>query len=305
MPFQKTIRNIVQFKGIGLHTGKQTEVIVKPAPENYGIVFVRTDGSRKIYIPALSQYVVDTTMSTVLGKSGVTIATVEHLMAALWGLDIDNVEIEVNGPEIPIMDGSAFPFVKKIKKTGIIELGQMQRVLVITRPVSIMDGDRYCSLGKSRFLKLSCSIHFSHPLIQNQKLEMKFNSQDFIEKVSKARTFGFLKDVEMLRTKGLIAGGALENAIVLDDEAILNPEGLRFKDEFVRHKMLDSVGDMALLGVRLVGHWMSHKAGHEIHYKLIRKILTEPCGYLVGYTPQESLKQAEIFKSFAHQPASI
>src|SRR3989338_10450822 len=204
MNFQKTIRKAITFKGIGLHSGATTEVILKPAPGDSGITFVRTDVPRKVLIPALNQYVVDTMLSTTLGKNGVTIQTIEHLMAALWGLDIDNVEIEVCGPEIPILDGSSDPFVEKIKKAGIQELDQLKKIFVITRPVAIVEGDRYCYLLSSRTPKMTCSIEFPHAFVQKQKLEMKLDPKSFVQEISRARTFGFLKDVELLRQKGLI-----------------------------------------------------------------------------------------------------
>lgn len=304
MEFQKTIKGIVQFKGIGLHIGKETEIILKPASSNFGIVFVRKESFKKTYIPALSQNVVDTTLSTVLGKNGVTVATVEHLMAALWAVGIDNIEIEVNGPEIPILDGSSYPFVKKIKKVGICELRELRKIFIITRPVLMEEGDKYCAIEPSLSSELTCSIDFTHPLIQKQKLHLSLNPRNFVEKISKARTFGFLKDIEILRQRGLIAGGSLENAVVLDEKTVLNKDGLRFKDEFVRHKMLDSIGDMALFGVRIVGHWKTHKAGHELHYKLLRKMLTQECGYLIGYSLQESLERSSILEPIA-QSASL
>ena len=303
MDFQKTIRKAIQFKGIGLHAGKSSEVTLKPALADTGIVFIRTDISKKISIPALNHFVVDTTLSTTLGKNGVTIATVEHLMSALWGLGIDNAEIEVNGPEIPILDGSSFEFVRKIQKTGVIELDRLKKMLVITEPVSISDGDRSCSLLRSRSSKISCMIEFNHPLIQKQKFLMKLTPKNFIEYIAEARTFGFLKDVERLRAQGLIAGGSLENAVVLDEKRVLNKEGLRYKDEFVRHKVLDAIGDLALMGVWVTGHWVSHKAGHDLHYKLIQKVLTQKAGYLVGIPEETAYQRLSEFHSL-FQPAS-
>ena len=306
MNLQKTIRKEIIFKGVGLHSGAMCEVILKPAPSDAGITFTRTEGAHKTAIPALSRYVIDTTLSTTLGKNGVTIQTVEHLMAALWGLDIDTVEIEVRGPEIPILDGSSEPFVKKIKKAGIQELDQLKKVFVITRPVAIVEGDRYCYLLSSRTPKMTCSIEFPHALVQKQKLEMKLDPKSFVQEISQARTFGFLKDVELLKQKGLIRGGSLECAIVLDEKKILNPEGVRFKDEFVRHKILDSIGDMALFGMRILGHFVSHKAGHELHAKLIRKVLMQECGYILGESALERDAQDRVpFQESLFQPASV
>ncbi|MBI3018355.1 MAG: UDP-3-O-acyl-N-acetylglucosamine deacetylase [Deltaproteobacteria bacterium] len=306
MNFQKTIRKAVTFKGIGLHSGATTEVVLKPAPADSGITFVRTDVAQKVLIPALNQYVIDTTFSTTIGKNSVAIQTIEHLMAALWGLDIDNAEIEVCGPEIPILDGSSEPFVKKIKKAGIQELDQLKKVFVITKPIAIVEGDRYCYLLSSRTPKITCSIEFAHPYIQKQKLESKLDPKSFMQEIARARTFGFVKDIELLRQKGLIRGGSLDCAVVLDEKNIVNKEGLRFKDEFVRHKILDSIGDMALFGMKILGHFVTHKAGHELHAKLIRKVLTQECGYIIGEKAFEKAQQDRMpIQASLFQPASI
>lgn len=306
MNFQKTLKKAVKFQGIGLHSGVMAEVIVKPAPADSGIIFVRMDCAQKVLIPALSHAVIDTTLSTTLGKKGVTIQTIEHLMAALWGLDIDNAEIEVCGPEIPILDGSSEPFVEKIKKAGIQELDQLKKIFVITKPVSIIEGDRYCYLLSSKTPKITCSIEFSHPLIQKQKFETKLDPKHFVQEISRARTFGFVKDVELLKQKGLIRGGSLDCAVVLDEKTVLNKEGLRFKDEFVRHKVLDAIGDMALFGMKILGHWVTHKAGHELHTKLIRKALMQECGYVVGEKAFEKASQNRMpLQASLFQPASV
>ncbi len=306
MNFQKTIRKAVTVKGIGLHSGAIVEITVKPAPADHGIVFVRTDGANKTEIPALNCYVVDTTLSTTIGKNGVTIQTIEHLMAALWGLDIDNAEIEVCGPEIPILDGSSNPFVKKIKKAGIQELDVLKKAFVITKPVAVVEGDRYCYLLSSRTPKITCSIEFEHPCIQKQKLEINLDPKSFTQEIARARTFGFVKDLELLKQKGLIRGGSLDCAIVLDEKKILNKEGLRFQDEFVRHKILDSIGDMALFGMKVLGHFITHKAGHELHAKLIRKVLMQDCGYILGEQALEKALQDRMsLQASLFQPASV
>ena len=306
MNFQKTIRKAISFKGVGLHSGATVEVVLKPAPADSGITFVRTDGAQKVSIPALNQYVVDTTLSTTIGKKGVTIQTIEHLMAALWGLDIDNVEVEVCGPEIPILDGSSEPFVEKIKKARIQELDQLKKVFVITKPVAVVEGDRYCYLLSSRTPKVTCSIEFTHPYIQKQKFEMKLDPKNFTQEIARARTFGFVKDIELLKQKGLIRGGSLACAIVLDEKNVLNKEGLRFKDEFVRHKILDSIGDMALFGMKILGHFVTHKAGHELHTKLVRKVLRGDYGYMIGEKAFEKEQQDRIsLQTSLFQPASV
>jgi len=280
---QQTIKNETRFRGVGLHSGQKVEAVLKPAPVDSGIVFVRTDVSPPVPIPALNSNVVDTRFSTTLGKGSVVVATVEHLMSVIWGLGIDNLIAEVNGPEIPILDGSGLIFAKKIRKAGIKKQIRPRRYFVITKPVSVTaEDERYGYLLPSRSQKFTCSIQFHHPLIQRQSIEFHLNEKNYYKEIARARTFGFLKDVERLRQKGLISGGSLANAIVLDDEKVLNQEGLRFQDEFVRHKVLDTIGDVALMGMRILGHFMTHKAGHELHYRLIQKALIEECGYILG-----------------------
>lgn len=280
MVYQRTIRSAIQFKGIGLHTGREVTVTLKPAKPDRGIVFFRTDLEEIVRIPALNRYVTDTALSTTIGRSGVKIATIEHLMAAIWGMGIDNLKIEVSGSEIPILDGSSAPFVEMLSKCGMVEQKRARQYYVITKALSVREGEHFCAIEPHAESRLTCSIEFDHPAIQKQFFQMTLNEKNFSQELARARTFGFLKDIEMLRRGGLIAGGSLENAIVLDHEKVLNPEPLRFKDEFVRHKMLDSVGDLALFGMRILGHCVTYKAGHKIHAEFCARLLKSGCGYI-------------------------
>ncbi len=286
MVYQRTIKSEIQFKGIGLHTGKEATVTLKPAKPDRGIVFFRTDLADlgEVRIPALNRYVTDTALSTTIGRNGIKIATIEHLMAAVWGMGIDNLKIEVSGPEIPILDGSSAPFVSMLSNCGIVEQKRVRQYYIITKALSLREGEHFCAMEPHAESRLTCSIEFDHPAIQKQFFQMTLNEKNFSQELARARTFGFLKDIEMLRQRGLIAGGSLKNAIVLDHEKVLNMEPLRFKDEFVRHKMLDSVGDLALFGMRILGHWVTHKAGHKIHAEFCARLLKSECGYIAEFS---------------------
>ncbi len=276
---QRTLSEPVRFRGIGLHSGAQVNLSLLPAPVNHGIVFVRTDTPRPVAIPALAEHVVDTSLATTLGKDGVRVGTVEHLMSALAGMGVDNARVELDGPEVPIMDGSAAPFAALISEAGVREQEEPRRLLVIRKPITVMDGDKEASLSPASRFRVSCSIDFKHPLITEQSFEMEFSDRCFAREISRARTFGFLRDVEMLKKMGLARGGTLENAIVVDEFSILNPEGLRFPDEFVRHKILDAIGDVSLFGRPVVGHLKVFKTGHALNHKLVQKVLADPSSY--------------------------
>jgi UDP-3-O-[3-hydroxymyristoyl] N-acetylglucosamine deacetylase len=243
-----------------------------PAPPDSGIVFVRAG----VEIPALAEFVVDTTMNTSLGREGVRIGTVEHLLAALAGCGIDNARIEVEGPEIPIMDGSSEPFVDLIQQAGIRELRQSRRFLLVRKAVTVTDGDKLVRLAPARGkFSINYTIDFRHPLISDQCYRMDLSERSFQKDISRARTFGFKRDVERLHKAGLARGGSLDNAVVVDDFNILNPEGLRFPDEFVRHKILDALGDLSLLGMPVIGRLTAVKSGHALNHQLVRRILAE------------------------------
>jgi len=245
------------------------------------VVFVRTDLGGPIAIPARAEHVVDTALATTLGRSGAKVGTVEHILAALSGLGVDNARIELDGPEVPIMDGSAAPFAYLIRTAGIRIQNEPKSFLVIRKPVSVVEGDKEASLRPSSRFKIDCTIDFRHPLISNQSFAMEFSDRVFTREVARARTFGFLRDVEMLQKVGLAKGGSLDNAIVVDEFAILNPDGLRFPDEFVRHKVLDAMGDLALFGYPVIGHLSVVKAGHALHHRLLLKVLEDASQYVV------------------------
>jgi UDP-3-O-[3-hydroxymyristoyl] N-acetylglucosamine deacetylase len=272
-PFrQRTLKRRAELRGIGLHSGADVTLTVAPAPADTGIVFVQ--GREEL--PALADFVVDTTMNTSLGRGGMRIGTVEHLMAALAGCGIDNARVEVEGPEVPIMDGSAEPFVRLIREAGIHEQRAVRRFLMIRKPITVTDGDKLARLSPARGrFSISYTIDFRHPLITDQSCRVEMNERSFQKEVCRARTFGFKRDVERLHSAGLARGGSLANAVVVDDFNILNPEGLRFPDEFVRHKVLDAVGDLALLGMPVIGHLTAVKSGHHLNHLLVRKVLAE------------------------------
>ena len=276
---QRTLSQPVHVQGVGLHSGASVNLSLLPAPVNHGIIFVRTDTQRPVAIPALTEFVVDTSLATTLGKDGVKISTVEHLMAALAGMGLDNVRVELDGPEVPIMDGSAAPFAALISEAGVREQEEPRRLLVIKKHVSVVDGDKEASLSPAGRFRISCTIDFKHPLITEQAFDLEFSDRCFAKEISRARTFGFLRDVEMLKKMGLARGGSLDNAIVVDELSILNPDGLRFPDEFVRHKILDAIGDLSLFGRPVVGHLKAFKTGHALNQKLVKAVLADPTSY--------------------------
>lgn len=276
---QRTLSQPVRCQGVGLHSGAPVNLSLLPAPTNHGIVFVRTDTARPVAIPALTEFVVDTSLATTLGKEGVKVGTVEHLMSALAGMGLDNVRVELDGPEVPIMDGSAAPFAALIAEAGVREQEEPRRLLVIKKTVSVVDGDKEASFSPCNRFRISCTVDFKHPLITEQSFEMEFSDRCFAKEISRARTFGFLRDVEMLKKMGLARGGSLDNAIVVDEFSILNPDGLRFPDEFVRHKILDAIGDISLFGRPVVGHLKAFKTGHALNQKLVKAVLADPTSY--------------------------
>lgn len=278
MLYQRTVKTRISGIGIGLHSGRDTEFSILPAPPDSGLVFVRTDLTPHVEIPARSEYVVSTRLATTLGKDGVTVGTVEHLVAALFGLGIDNARIEIDGPEVPILDGSASGFVELLQSGGTIAQLRPKRFLVVRRPVSISseDGESSARLEPAPCFELRCTIDFDHPIVSNQTFEMTFSDASFVKEIAHARTFGFAKDVEVMHEAGLARGGSLANAVVVDDFSIRNPEGLRYPDEFVRHKVLDAVGDLALLGAPLIGRYVGYRSGHTLNTQLAAALLAQP-----------------------------
>jgi UDP-3-O-[3-hydroxymyristoyl] N-acetylglucosamine deacetylase len=272
---QRTLGNSISAVGVGLHTGKRMTITLNPAPVDAGISFRRTDLDGNPVIPANPERVGDTRLSTTLEKEGVRVSTVEHLMAAFAGLGIDNALVDVDGPEIPIMDGSAGPFVFLIESAGIREQGTPREYIRILETIELVDGDKWARLEPADTYNISFSIDFDHPVLRQseQTVSFSFESGSFVKDVSRARTFGFVHDVEQLQTQGLVLGGGLENAIVLDDNQILNEDKLRYCNEFVKHKVLDALGDLYLLGRPIIGAFSAHKSGHALNNRLIRALL--------------------------------
>lgn len=271
MHYQQTIREQIDIEGIGLHSGKRVNLSLKPAPANTGVIFRRTDLG--VDIPALADFVVATQLATTLGRKDAQIGTVEHLMAALAGLQVDNLRIDVDAPEIPVLDGSASAFALLISEVGLEVQSAPARVLELTGGLEEHDADKRVLIAPASELRMDFAIDFEHPLLGDQRLELRLDPQTFADQIAPARTFGFKRDVDRLRSMGLALGGSLDNAVVIDEHRILNPRGLRFPDEFVRHKMLDCLGDLALCGVRLRGHISAERSGHELNNRLCRKML--------------------------------
>ncbi len=289
---QRTLKSVFSTVGIGLHSGRKVSLTLRPAAPDTGIVFTRVDVNPPVSIKVEPTRVNDTRMATTLDKDGVRIATIEHLMSALSGMGIDNVYVDVDAPEIPIMDGSGSSFVFLIQAAGIEEQNAPRRFVRVLKPVEISLGDKWAKLEPYEGYKLSFSINFGHPAIDAtaQLVEVDFERDNYVRDVSHARTFGFVNDLEMLRSLGLAQGGTLDNAIVMDDYSVLNPDGLRSKDEFAKHKLLDAMGDLYVLGYPLVAHYSAHKSGHEINNKLLRELLAHEDSYeFVTYEGKDSL----------------
>jgi UDP-3-O-[3-hydroxymyristoyl] N-acetylglucosamine deacetylase len=273
MDAQRTLRRQIACYGIGLHSGNKVRLSLKPAPADFGIRFRRTDlGDHEV--PATVHHLAGIQLATGLAHNQVSVETVEHLLAALVSTNIDNVIIELNSPEVPIMDGSAAPFIYLIHEAGVRRLQAARQYLKIVRPIAISRGDKRIALYPSDHFKVTYSISYDHPLLRHQSRTLRISEDSFVDEIAPARTFTFLKDVEMLRQNGLALGGSLENAIVLGETGVLN-NALRFEDEFVRHKILDAVGDLALVGHPVVGHLVAHRAGHALHTEFAAKILEE------------------------------
>ena len=272
---QRTLKNLVKARGIGLHTGKTVVLTLRPAAPDTGIIFRRLDLHPVGEIKADPFMVVDTRLSSCLEYQGAKVQTVEHLMSALCGLGIDNVYVDLTAAEVPIMDGSASPFVFLIQSAGIEEQSVPKKFIRIKSDIRVDDGDKWVSFAPHNGFKIDFSIDFKHPAFtdKNRSVSLDFNTTSYVKEVRRARTFGFTQDVEMLRSQGLALGGSFENAIVMDEYRILNADGLRYDDEFVKHKALDAIGDLYLLGKPLVGAFSAHKSGHELNNKLLRKLV--------------------------------
>jgi len=274
---QRTLKNIIRATGVGLHTGDKVYMTLRPAAPNTGIVFRRTDLDPPVDIRARQDNVGDTRLSTTLMNGEVRVATVEHLLSAMAGLGIDNAYVDLSAPEVPIMDGSAGPFVFLLQSAGIEEQPVAKRFIRIKKPIKVQEGDKWASFEPFEGFKVGFSIDFNHPIISKRtsRAEIDFSTTSFVKEVSRARTFGFMRDIEMLREHNLALGGSMDNAVVLDDYRVLNEDGLRYEDEFVKHKILDAIGDLYLLGHSLIGAYHAHKSGHELNNKLLRALIAD------------------------------
>jgi UDP-3-O-[3-hydroxymyristoyl] N-acetylglucosamine deacetylase len=274
---QRTLKNIIRATGIGIHTGKKVYLTLKPAPANLGIVFCRTDLDPVVTIAATAANVGETTLSTNLVKDGVRVCTVEHLLSAFAGLGIDNAYVELSGEEVPIMDGSAAPFIFLLQSAGVEEQNAPKKFIRIKKTVTVTQDDKRASLEPYNGFQVGFTIEFDHPLFESRNCttNLDFSSISYVKEVSRARTFGFMKDFEYLRSKNLALGGSLDNAIAVDDYRVLNEDGLRYQDEFVKHKVLDAVGDLYLLGRSLIGRFQGYKSGHGLNHMLLRELLAQ------------------------------
>jgi len=274
---QRTLKNVIRATGIGLHTGEKVYLTLRPAAVDTGIVFRRVDLDPPVEIPARAENVGDTTLSTSLVCGGARVATVEHLLSALAGLGIDNAYVDVSAPEVPIMDGSAGPFVFLVQSAGVEDQNAPKRFIRIKKPVQVEDGDKWARFEPFEGFKVSFAIEFDHPVFQNrcQEAVVDFSTTSFVKEVSRARTFGFMRDIELLREKRLALGGSLDNAVVVDDYRVLNEDGLRYDDEFVKHKVLDAIGDLYLLGRSLIGAFSGYKSGHALNNRLLRALMAD------------------------------
>jgi UDP-3-O-[3-hydroxymyristoyl] N-acetylglucosamine deacetylase len=274
---QRTIKNVIRATGVGLHSGEKVYLTLRPAAVDTGIVFRRVDVEPAVEIPADAELVSETTLCTGLSQGGAKVQTVEHLMSALAGLGIDNLYVDLSAAEVPIMDGSAGPFVFLLQSGGIVEQGAAKRFIRIKRPVEVRDGDKIARFEPHDGFRLGFTIDFNHPAIPStqSRAVIEFSTENYIREVSRARTFGFMRDLEYMRERNLGLGGSMDNAIVLDEFRVLNDDGLRYGDEFVRHKILDAIGDLYLAGHAVIGAFEGYKSGHALNNKLVRALLAE------------------------------
>lgn len=299
---QRTLKNLIRATGVGVHTGEKIYITLRPAPANSGVIFRRVDLDPAVEIPALTENIGDTTLSSCLTKDNVRISTIEHLMSAFAGLGIDNVYVDVSAPEVPIMDGSAGPFVFLIQSAGIEEQSAPKRFLKIKRKIKIKEGDKWACVSPYDGFKVSFTIDFDHPVFHDlpQTATVDFVHTSFVKEVSRARTFGLLSDYERLRANNLALGSNLDNAIVVDEYCVINEDGLRYNDEFVKHKMLDAIGDLYLLGCNIIGAFSAYKSGHALNNQLLRTLLaTQDAWEIVTFKQAEQIPFSFIPKSAA------
>ena len=275
---QRTLKNVIRATGVGIHTGEKVFMTLRPAAVNTGIIFRRTDLDPVIEVPAFATHVGDTSMNTTLEQDGVRVSTVEHLMSAFAGLGIDNAYVDLSNAEVPIMDGSAGPFVFLIQSAGIEEQSAAKRFIRILEPVEVRLEDKWARFDPFAGFRVSFKIDFNHPVFQSHQsfASVDFSTTSYLKEVARARTFGFMRDIEMLRERNLVLGGSMDNAVVLDDYRVLNEDGLRYEDEFVKHKVLDAIGDLYLLGNSLIGEFRAYKSGHALNNASLRALIAQP-----------------------------
>jgi len=275
---QRTLKNVIRATGVGIHTGEKVFMTLRPAPVNTGIIFRRTDLDPVMEVPAFATHVGDTSMNTSLEQDGVRVSTVEHLMSAFAGLGIDNAYVDLSNAEVPIMDGSAGPFVFLIQSAGIEVQSAAKRFIRILEPVEVRKDDKWARIDPFDGFRVSFKIDFNHPVFRSHQsfASVDFSTTSYLKEIARARTFGFMRDIEMLRERNLVLGGSMDNAVVLDDYRVLNEDGLRYEDEFVKHKVLDAIGDLYLLGHGLIGAFSGYKSGHELNNLLLRELLDQP-----------------------------
>ncbi len=294
---QRTIAKKVKITGIGLHSGKPVNMVLEPLEDDSGIIFYRSDEG--VGIPLGVESVTNTKLATVIGDPEVGVSTIEHLMSAVYSFGIDNLRVVLDGPEVPVMDGSAIGFCMLLEEAGIRTLSKRKRYIKIKKEVVYEENGKYARLKPARDIRFSFEIDFDHPLIGRQRYELDFSKKAFLSEIARARTFGFLHEVQYLRSMGLALGGSLENAVVLDDKKILNPEGLRFQDEFVRHKILDAIGDMSLMGYWFMGHYDSFAGSHHINHQLTKRLFMDPENYEIAELPKERSEVLAFERAFA------
>jgi len=300
---QRTLKNLIRATGVGLHTGAKVYMTLRPAAPNTGIVFRRTDLSPPVEIKATPHAVGDTRLSSCLEHDGARVSTVEHLMSAFAGLGVDNAYVDLSAPEVPIMDGSAGPFVFLVQSAGIEEQSVPKKFIRVLNPVTVEQGDKWVKLAPHNGFKLDLSIDFDDPVFDKmrQSVAVDFSTTSYVKEVSRARTFGFMQDVESLRGEGLALGGSLDNAIVMDEYRVLNSDGLRYEDEFVKHKVLDAIGDLYLLGHPLIGAFSGYKSGHALNNQLLRGLLEDREAW--EFASFDRVEDAPVFLAWQPQPA--
>lgn len=292
---QHTIKNIISFSGVGLHTGCNVNVRIRPSKADTGITFIRTDIAGAAPIKANAANVVATNYATSLGVSNVKVSTVEHLLAAFYGFGVDNAVVELDGSEVPVLDGSAAHFIEMLEETGLTKQSASKKYLVVKKPIKVFDGEKYAFLlpSKDRQFIVDYSIDFAHSFLSKQSFSSLFSKDVFKDEVANARTFGFLRDIEMLKANGLARGGSLENAVVIGEDSILNADGLRYPDEFVRHKVLDMVGDISLIGYQVIGCLVACRSGHALNYRLVQELLGRPGSWVLSDMLADASREAQ------------